>query len=360
MRPSICEVRDVAPLQLAIDARAAIEDTRGIGRYLRAILRRLAERDDVALTLVVGTLLPSRRRTALQRAIGSARFSVAARVPRTAQIMWHPANGTFFASRAPCVATIHDAVPFRFPNPEAAHRRRDQEPFLRSARAAARVIAVSDFGAAEVRAMLGVPLERIDPIYHGVDPSFTPGEAFPAPPLRAGEYFLFVGDPLGEPRKNFFLLYEGYRMAWPDFDGPPIAVAGLANPGLPSVVYAGHFADDLSSQTNAALRDLYRGALALVMPSLHETFGMPMLEAMACGTPVLACESSCLPEIAGDAALFAPNDAGAWGTALRRMATDGPGRAALIARGLERARGFQWKRSAEQHLALFRLVAQRR
>jgi glycosyltransferase involved in cell wall biosynthesis len=348
----------VQVLRLAVDARTAVEDTRGIGRYLRAVLRRLVARDDVALTLVVGGLSRWGMRAAFERILNNHRFYVSGGVPRSVDVMWHPANGTFFRSKAPSVATIHDAVPFRYPHQDRRHSRRDQEPFLRSVRSAARIITVSNFGADEVHAVLGVPRDRIAVIYHGVATSFVPGQCRPQAPLRDGEYFLFVGDPISEPRKNFEMLYEAYGLAWPQNDGPPIAVAGARAPSLPGVVHAGNFSDDLSSETNESLRNLYRGALALVMPSYHETFGMPMLEAMACGTPVVASAASCLPEIAGDAALFAPaRDPQAWSAGLRRISTDGDLRAALIAKGIERARMFQWKQSAQAHFDLFCQVA---
>lgn len=346
------------PLRLAVDARVAVEDTRGIGRYLRAVLRRLAPREDVQLMLIVGGLSRWGMRSALSSAIGSHRFLVSNRVPRDAHVMWHPANGTFFKSKVPSVATMHDAVPFRYPSEDRRRRRRDQQPFLRSVQTARHVIAISDFGAEEIHGVLGVPRERITVIYHGVAGSFVPGECRPPAPLKEGEYFLFVGDPIAEPRKNFDTLYAAYTLAWPDRNGPPIAVAGPRAPNLRGVVHAGHFTDDLISEDNAALRNLYRGALALVMPSYHETFGMPVLEAMACGIPVVASASSCLPEIAADAALYAPpQDVHAWSRALRRVSTDGDGRAMLIAKGIERARVFQWNRSAERHVQLFRQIA---
>ncbi|MGH7736453.1 MAG: glycosyltransferase family 4 protein [Candidatus Tyrphobacter sp.] len=345
-------------LRVAVDARTAIEDTRGIGRYLRAILRRLAPRDDVALTLVVPGFARWGARLALERAIGNARFSFASAAPRRADVLWNPANGTFLRWRGPSVATIHDAVPFRYPKENARDRKRDQMPFLRSAKQSARIVAVSNFGAQEIATLLDAPRDRIDVIYHGVSPSFTPGEALAHAPLEIGEYLLFVGDPIAEPRKNFDLLYDAYRLAWPGTDGPPLAVAGSQAPDREGVVHVGVLGDDLTSEVNASLRNLYRGALAVVVPSYHETFGMPVLEAMACGTPVLASSASSLPEIAGDAAMFAPpHDTQAWARALRRICEDGDKRARLISRGLAQAARFQWNRSAEQHVALFRAVA---
>jgi glycosyltransferase involved in cell wall biosynthesis len=346
------------PLRLAVDARVVVEDTRGIGRYARAILRRLAARDDVELTLLARGPFLFRHRGAYERALGSPRFALRSNA-RGASLVWHPANGTFFASALPSVVTVHDAVPFRYPNPDAKRRAHAQEPFLRSARTAARVIAVSEFGRGEVHDAFGVPLERISTIHHGVEPSFSPGPADVLPPgVNAGRYFLFVGDPIGEPRKNFALLYDAFSSAWPAGGGPLLVVAGPRAPSLPGVVHAGNLGDDLTSSTNVGLRALYRGAIALTMASYHETFGMPMVEAMACATPVLASDASCLPEIAGSAALYAaPGDMDGWSENLRTIANDAALRDRLRIAGLDRVTHFNWDESAQRHLALFAEVA---
>jgi glycosyltransferase involved in cell wall biosynthesis len=206
-----------------------------------------------------------------------------------------------------------------------------------------------------VCALLNVPNEKIAVIPHGVDASFTPGQAEPLPErLLERQYFLFVGDPIAEPRKNFPLLYDAYRRAWPAGDGPALVVAGARDPEVPGVVYAGNFYDDVIANGDHVLRACYRGALALTLSSYHETFGMPMLEAMACGTPVVAAQSSALPEIAGGAALYAPpNDADAWAKALRIVADDAALRERLRADGLQRAQEFSWDASARRHLEVF-------
>jgi glycosyltransferase involved in cell wall biosynthesis len=347
------------PLRLAVDARVIAEDTRGIGRYARAVLRRLVARDDVTLTLLADPPFPQRRRGAYARALGNDAFAVRARADRDSDVIWHPANGTFFSSPLPSVATIHDAVPFRYPDADAKRREHAQAPFLRSARSAARVIAVSFFGRSEVHELLHVPLEKIEVIEHGVDASFTPGAATPLPPaLRDQRFLLFVGDPIGEKRKNFGLLYEAYCRAWPGSDGPALAVAGPHAPELRGVVHIGNLSDDLSAGGGEALRACYRGALALALASYHETFGMPMLEAMACGTPVIASRASSLPEIGGDAALYVPpDDADAWAAALRRIVEERPLRERLRGAGIERAKRFSWDESVRRHMALFRAVA---
>jgi glycosyltransferase involved in cell wall biosynthesis len=96
------------------------------------------------------------------------------------------------------------------------------------------------------------------------------------------------------------------------------------------------------------LPGLYAGALALAMPSLYEGFGLPCLEAMACGTPVVAADRAALPETCGEAALLAdPEDSAAFAAALLRAATDDTERTRLIAAGRERAPGFTWQRTAE-------------
>lgn len=344
-------------LQLSVDARVVAHDARGIGRYARAVLRRLLERSDVAITLLLPGALPQLARRGLQRALGSSRFRISARVPRNADVVWYPANGTFFASTVPSVATIHDAVPFRYPADDLHRRAREQQPFIRSVRNARRFIAVSEFGANELCEAFDIARDRIDVIYHGVDAAFSPGDASPLPDnLRAGTYVLFVGNPHAEPRKNFALLYEAHEQAWPDRNGPALVVAGGAC-ALPGVVSIGEVGDDVRGGS-ARLRALYRGALALALPSYHETFGMPLIEAMACGTPAIAASASCLPEVGGDAALYAPpGDAGAWAHALSRVARDAALRADLSARGLERARRFDWSRCAQAHHDLFARVA---
>ena len=346
------------PLRLAVDARVVVEDTRGIGRYARAILRRLAARDDVDLTLLAHGPFVFRHRAAYERALGSRRFALRSSAGNAVAGL---ASGQRHVLSVAAAERRDDsrcgAVPLSRCGCEAAAHA--QEPFLRSARTAARVIAVSEFGRGEVHDVFGVPLERISTIYHGVEPSFSPGDATPLPAgILPGRYFLFVGDPIGEPRKNFPLLYEAFRAAWPAFDGPALVVAGARAPSLPGVVHAGNLGDDLTSRTNEALRALYRGAIALAMASYHETFGMPMVEAMACGTPVLASAASCLPEIAAAAAMYAaPDDALAWAANLRTISGDASLRDRLRIAGLDRATHFNWDESAERHFELFAEVS---
>lgn len=346
-------------LRLAVDARDLPSDTRGIGRYTRAILRRLVQNGGFDLTLLAYGPFPGRHRARMRAAIGSDRFRISSHA-RGCEVIWHPANGTFFKSTIPSVVTIHDAVPFRYASPDPKAREHQQAPFLRSIQSGSRFIAVSNFGRQELIDVFNLNSERIEVIYHGVDAQFSPGDdrAHLPADLREQPYLLFVGDTgAAELRKNFPLLYQAYRTAFPQ-SGPPLVVVGPTDPQLEGVRYAGLAAGDASGGGDAFLRDLYRGALALCVPSYHETFGMPMVEAMACGTPVLASRASCLPEIAGNAALYAePHDAEGWAQILTQIVQSPELRTQLSERGFAQARRYDWDVSAQEHARVFRRAA---
>jgi|SRR5579872_757597 len=335
-------------MRLAVDAHNVLVDHQGIGRYVRTLLRAFTRESELELTLLLRRIVPWMTARRMRRLLGSDRFALATRVPSDADVVWHPWNGTFFDSTRPGVVTMHDAVPFAFPASDPARRSHEQEPFLRS-RSARLVIAVSHIGAREIVARVGVPEERVRVIYHGVAPVFSPAEE-----ETGGRYLLFVGKP-AQPLKNFALLHRAYVRAWPDGDGPELVVIGGDAAGYAKVRVAPLIREGGAAEADERMRDLYRGALALCVPSRFESFGMPVLEAMACGTPVLAARTGALPEIAADAALLLDvDDEAAWAAAIRAIAGDGALRARLRAAGLRRARGFRWERCAAQTLEVFR------
>jgi len=332
---------------VAVDAHNLTRDRRGIGRYVRAVLP-LALRDPAfRWTMVVHDLFPNRR--AIAQAAGG-EVAVARRVPRDADVVWFPWNGTFLQTDVPSVATVHDAAPFAFPAADPRVRAREQDPFLLTAARARRILVQSAFTASEVESRLGVAPERIVITPLGIDPVFTPGalDALPAA-LRARRYVLNVG--AHDPRKNTATLIAAFAQAFPA--GEVALVFTHAPPTMPpgALVVTAH--DD------AMLVALYRAAALVALPSTYEGFGLPLLEAMACGTPVLAARAGALPEVGGDAAAYvdAPLDDGAWTDALRTLLADEGERAALAQRGLARAATFSWQRCTAQTLAVLREVA---
>ena len=265
----------------------------------------------------------------------------------------------------PSVVTIHDLGYRHFPeaHPRLSRLYLDWSTRWSSA-VARRLIVPSEATARDLTALYGTPRERIVVIPHGHHPRFRP---LPPGEVAAGlarlgveqPYVLFVGTL--QPRKNLARVLEAFeRLA---ARGLPhrLALVGqrgwladplfarIERPGSPAsgrVHLTGYLADD-----DLAL--VYTGAAALAFPSLYEGFGLPALEAMACGTPVLASNTSSLPEVVGDAALTAdPLDTGAIAAALERLLIDEPLRAQLRERGLARAARFTWRRAAERTLAV--------
>lgn len=338
---------------IAIDARDLDRDSRGIGTYARALVTRFARRDDLALTLLVRDWFPSRRAGALRAAVGpaatGAAIHIANRVPAAADVVWHPWNGTFFGSRTPAVATIHDVIPFALPADDAGGRESQQAPFRRTAATARAIIGDSAFTADDVRRYLGVPPERVHVVPLGVDDVFSPGalDALPAA-LRGRRYVLYVG--AHDSHKNVTTLIDAHARAFPD--GEVALVFTRPNP------HAGR-ALVFERAALATLVALYRGAEVVAVPSLYEGFGLPLLEAMACGAPVLAARAGALPEVGGAVAAYVDDAraADAWRRALLDLAANAERRALMATAGPAHAAAFSWERCAQRTLTVLRAAA---
>jgi len=159
-----------------------------------------------------------------------------------------------------------------------------------------------------------------------------------------------------QPRKNLSILVEAWDMLRARVAQPPMLLLagkrGWLYDGLLQAVQSRGLGDLIKFADYVEREDLpalYSGALALTFPSLYEGFGLPALEAMSCGTPVLASTASSVPEVVGDAGiLLDPNDAGAWADAVERIMQDGALREELSRKGLARAAQFTWERCARQ------------
>ncbi len=335
-------------VHIAVDAHNLLRDDRGIGRYVRAVLSRALRAEEFRFTLVVRDLFP--KRDAMARVLDVADVSVARPVPRDADVLWVPWNGTALSGDLPMVATVHDAAPFAFPAKSVRVRATEQRPFLRTAAIARRILVQSAFTAQEVERWLGVEPARIVVTPLAVDDVFEPGPANALPAaLRGRRYILHVG--AHDPRKNTATLLAAYAQAFPD--GEVALVFTRRPPTLPEGGIVIEGAGD------ATLVALYRAAALVALPSTYEGFGFPLLEAIACGAPVLAARAGALPEIGGDAVAYVDdaNDVTAWSTKLRALLSDEHQRAELVARGALRAAQFSWERCTAQTLTVLRDVA---
>jgi glycosyltransferase involved in cell wall biosynthesis len=241
-------------------------------------------------------------------------------------------------SRVPVVVTVHDLAVLRHPGTfNQWTRRYSRLAVPRVARAARRVIAVSEFTRGEIVELLGVPADRLRVIPNAVGEPF--GREGPA---AAGDYVLAVGTL--EPRKNLAAAQQAAGRL-----GVELKVVGAQGWGGVEVDgWLGRVSDE-------ELAALYRGARCLVYPSLYEGFGIPVLEAMACGTPVVTSTGGATEEVAGGAAVLVdPHDPTAIAAGIEEAVAR---RDELRTRGLERAARFTWGRVAAETRAVYQEAA---
>ncbi len=259
------------------------------------------------------------------------------------------------SGRAKTVFTIHDLSLIRFPQHHPRERVLYSRLFLeRRCRKVDHFLAVSEFTAQEMAAYLSIPPERIQVTPEAVDKAVfyprSPGEvrAFLMQYHLPDRYFLFVG--AGDPRKNADILPKALETAGLDI---PLVVTGWSGwssreAGSERTILLGYVSDH-------DLARAYSGALALIFPSSYEGFGLPVLEAMACGCPVVTTRETSLPEVAGDAVRYMkePRDVDDLAKILRELADRPATGERLAQRGLTRVRAFSWEKTAQQTYAVF-------
>jgi len=244
---------------------------------------------------------------------------------------------------------IQDVAPFLGDWYGSLYSRWHRALLPRLARGAKLAVAPSDYVRDQLVEILGAAPERTAVVPLGVDERFSRVQDHDRVARRYGldrPYVLAVGSDL--PRKNFALLDRvAERLGR---EGLDVAIAGSGRSYMRRGSYS---ARSLGYVEDADLPGLYAGAAAFAMPSLYEGFGLPCLEAMACGTPVVAADRAALPQTCGDAArLVDPDDDGAFGAALLAAALDPATREPLVAAGRERAARFGWDRTARELDAL--------
>lgn len=370
--------------RILVDATAVPQDRGGVGRYLDNVVRGLDQlgapllvaaqgRDrEVWARLAPGAALHLVPRALERRPVRMVweQTGLATLAARTrAEVLLSPHYTTSLGAPLPKVVTLHDATFFSDPQVHLQVKARFFRAATRTAlRVGAACVVPSSATRDELVRWAGADATRIDVVPHGVDLEvFRPADAAHVEGFTArhdlvpGTYVAFLGTL--EPRKNLAGLVRGWARAFGDATDPPaLVLAGGAGwddalddelVGVPArlrVVRTGYLPLE-------DLRALFAGAAVVAYPSLGEGFGLPVLEAMACGAAVLTTPRLSLPEVGGDAVAYCEPDAASIAAALSGLVADRGLRERLGAAAVERARTFTWERCARSHLDVLARVA---
>lgn len=379
-------------LRIGVDGRAFDSPAGGVRRYVTELYGAMRALDPSVEIVAVGagadTSLPEgiarRGATAFPTNLGwmAASLPLAVRGARL-DVFHAPAYQAPLWGVRPLVLTIHDVSYARHPEWHPYKNDPLRRAFYRrSARTADRILTDSEFSRDEIVAAYGIPADRISVVPLAAAPLFTPGafDASALPQVIRQPFALHVGDL--HVRRNLKTALQailGVRGALRESPSEPdvsAAVLRSSPSSLPSLVCAGvdrGVADVLREEAvratdpgalvltgpldDAALLNLYRGASMLLYPSRYEGFGLPVLEAMRCGVPVVASRAASIPELTGDAAvLLDPLDVDAWSHAVLEILENPNRRASLSDAGIRRAAQFSWTHTASATLTVFRSV----
>lgn len=374
--------------RIGIDYTAAYEQGAGIGRYVRELIGALAACDGRTPyhLFVAGATRPAlpsppgpnfRWYPTRVTPLWFARLWYRLQVPLpveafTGRVRLFHATDFTLPPTLPgtrTLLTVHDLSFVRAPETATPVLKAYLDRVVpRSVRRATHVLADSQATKDDLVDLYGVPLDKVTVLLSGVSARFTPVEDESACQdvrerygIPGNPYVFSIGTV--QPRKNYARLIEALAALGPAFEDMHLVIAG-GRGWLDSPIY--RRVDDLDMAERVHFigfaRDedlpaLYSAARCLAYPSLYEGFGFPVLEAMACGTPVLTSTISSLPEVAGEAALLVdPYDTEGLADGLRRLLTDEALRADLVARGFEQAAGFTWACAAQQLKVIYERV----
>jgi glycosyltransferase involved in cell wall biosynthesis len=331
-------------INLLIDGRPLVGNRTGIGVHTAEIARRLA----VTPAPLIASQAPIADRTGIEHcrfvagsAINGVFWQQTALARLHADVLWGPHGTLPIASRVPCVATMHDLTSITMPSRHRLKTIVSFDLFIgRSLAKAKRIACVSRAVADEIIRGFGIAPATIEIVPNGVDEFFSPGG-------DEGDFILYAGTL--EPRKGV----DDLIAAWSSLPSPRprLVLAGDRGWGSESFPIG---VEVLGYVTRERLRDLYRTALMFVYPSRYEGFGIPPLEAMACGTAVIATRTGAIPEYAGGAALLIDaGDRDALRAAMMKLLGSRALRADLRARAAQRALLYRWDESARLMTQLF-------
>jgi glycosyltransferase involved in cell wall biosynthesis len=367
-------------LRVAFHQTPALRARTGVGHYTAQLLAALRELPGGAgVAGVPGGVVAQLYRGVAALAGGFGRRATLASASRSAERLYfrrvgagltpgrfdlyHEPNLPILPSELPTVVTVYDLSPLRFPDFQPVERARKFVQQLPAIAKSAHIVTISDFVRDEIIRVLGVPAERVTRTYLGARPELRP---LPVDLVQArlrrlalpASYLLYVGTL--EPRKNLLTLLDAYaRIPARLRERCPLVLVGgwgwnfepiaskLAEVRHLGVVHLGYVPEN-------DLAVLYNGARALVLPSIYEGFGLPPLEMMACGGPVLASTAPALAEIFGEAAHLVPAaDGDGWTSAMSRIIDDDEWRRELCRDVRELAARFTWRRCAEETMAVY-------
>jgi len=367
-------------MRVLLDCRMA--SWSGVGRYTTGLARALAARDDVELVQVCAAgesapVTPGAKAEVVAAAahpFGVRGALELGRLARNAKpdIVHCPHFPTPAPVRGPLVVTLHDLTPLVVPGvmPSAARRAVYRAWNARAARLAGRIIVPSRATAADVTRLFAAARGKLEVTAEAAD-DFSSGPCAPLTGrlarLGSPPYLLSMGN--AKPHKDLPTLLRAFTRLAPERPELRLLLVGAESPeyldatlegapaGMPPeiplrVAFTGRVSD-------AELRALYAGASAFVFPSRYEGFGLPPLEAMALGAPVVCADAASLPDVVGDAALLFPaGDAGALALTLARVLDDPALRERLSRAGRERAAQFTWERTAAATVAVYQEALQ--
>lgn len=373
-------------MKVALNGTALLSPLTGLGQYTHHLAQGLMEHSEVDLVFfygnrwgvelqnsplkgIVGVKSLAKRFLpnpyALNRFLQQRVFNHGIRIQKPQ--IYHEPNFIAFESDIPSIVTVHDLSWIRFPDMHPEQRVRAMNTYFeKGLQRASLVLTDSHFVKQELIEVFGVPSERIQPVLLGVDKSFHPKSKEQTQStldrfsLKHDSYLVAVGTL--EPRKNLQSALSAF-MQFPQSVRQrfPLVLVGMKGwhtseleAQLSPLIRAGEVRE-LGYLSRNDLIDVVAGALTLIYPSIYEGFGLPPLEAMACGVPVITSNVSSIPEVVGDAGIMLdPHDIDGFSDAMQRLIDDANLRAELSSQALNRSKDFTWGRCAEQTLAAYR------